>query len=182
MKAAALIRKGGAMKRAFNGLLIAVSLMVLVSCDALFLTNVTVDFDYQKFNEEKALWNSLKPSNYQYNLEHWNNGFSMPVDTLIIVENGGYKTQIPYHGSEYDYESQFYLTITEVYESIEGEYKEYHNTKQSKIDGYLKKIEIKYDAENHIPVEIKEYYYVSPIVADAPSYGETKITEYKINH
>ncbi|MDR2500396.1 MAG: DUF6174 domain-containing protein [Treponema sp.] len=170
------------MKQALNGLLIVVSLMAIVSCDALFLTNVTVDFDYQKFNEEKALWNTLKPNNYQYNLEHWNDGFSMPVDTVIIVENGKYKTQIPHQGSDYDYESQFYLTITDVYESIEREYKEYHNTKQSKADAYLKKIEIKYDAGNHIPVEIKQYYYVSPILADAASYGETKITGYRVNN
>jgi hypothetical protein len=53
---------------------------------------------------------------------------------------------------------QIYLTITDVYESIEREYNEYHNTKQNRNDTYLEK-------------------YVPKGLADAASYGETKITE-----
>ena len=168
------------MKHILNGVLIFVSLIVLGACDNLISTDVTVDFDYSKFTEEKSLWNSSKQNNYQYNLEYRNNGFSIPVNTLIFVENGIYKNQITH--PDYTYESNFYLTITDVYESIEKEYKEYHNTKQKKNDTYLTKIEIKYDSNYHIPIEIKQYYYVPENLADAPSFGETKITEYKINN
>jgi hypothetical protein len=169
------------MKFIFNGLFIAVFLTVAVSCD-LFPTNVSVDFDYDKFNAEKSLWNSSKPENYQYNLEHWNNGYSTPVDTLIIVENGEYKTQTPQVNYGYAYESHFYLTITDVYESINEVYNRYHNSKQRKNETYLEKIEIKYDTGNHVPIEIKMYYYVPGNLADAASYAETNITEYKINN
>jgi hypothetical protein len=166
----------------FNGIFITAFLAVIVSCDVLFLTHVTVDFDYAEFHEEKLLWYSSKPDNYQYYLEDWNNGFSVPVSTLIIAENGVYKTQIPcVDDYGYSYESYWYLTITDIYESIESEYREYHNTRQNKNNSYLQKIEIKYGAENHIPVEIQKYYYVPENLADAASYSETKITKYKIN-
>jgi hypothetical protein len=141
------------MKYALKGLMAFAVLMLIGSCDGLFLTDASVEFDYNKFNEEISLWDSSKPNDYQYNLEHWNNGFSIPVNTLIFVENGIYKNQITQEN--YDYESDFYLTIDDIYKSIEREYKNYHNTTQSKNDTYLTKIEIKYDAENHIPIEIK---------------------------
>jgi hypothetical protein len=153
-----------------------------VSCD-FFPTIITVDFDYNKFSTEKSLWNSSKPDNYQYNLEYWNTGDSFPVNTLIIVENGNYKTQIPHiNDYGYVYESYFYLTITDVYESINEQYNEYHNSKRSKNEDYLEKIEIKYDTGNHIPIEIKMYYYIPENLADAASYAETNITEYKTNN
>ena len=168
------------MKYALKGLMVSTVLMLIGSCDSLLSTGVSVEFDYTKFNEEMSLWNSSKPNNYQYNLEHWNNGFSMPVNTLIFVENGIYKNQIT--KQDYDYESDFYLTIDDIYKSIEREYKNYHNTTQSKNDTYLTKIEIKYDVKNHTPIEIKKYYYVPKNLADAPSFEETNITEYKINN
>jgi hypothetical protein len=170
------------MKFVLNGLFIAVLLTVVVSCD-LFPINVTVEFDYNKFKAERSLWNSSKPDNYQYNLEHSSNGFSTPVNTLIFVENDKYKTQIP-QVNEYDpaaYESYYYLTITDVYKSIDDDYKRYHNTKQSINEDYLEKIEIKYDTANHIPLKIKKYYHVPSNLADAASYAETNITEYKIS-
>ena len=171
------------MKRAVNGLLITVSLVIAASCD-LFPSRVTVEFDYKKFREQKALWNSSKPGNYQYRLEYWNNGYSTPIKTLIFVENNEYKNQIPYvndYDSGYDYTSYYDLTITEVYERIEEEYKRYNDSFQTKKDGYIKKIEIEYDTGNHIPIKIKRYYFVPANVADASSYAETTISEYKVN-
>jgi hypothetical protein len=169
------------MKSFLNGLFIVVFLTVVVSCD-LFPTIVTVGFDYDKFKAEWSLWNSSKPDNYQYNLEHSSDGFSMPVNTLIIVENGEYKTQIP-QVNTYDraYESNFYLTITDVYKRIDDQYKNDHNTTKSGNEDYLKRIQIEYDTENHIPIEIKMYYHVPMGLMDAASYAETNITEYKIN-
>jgi hypothetical protein len=160
-------------------LFITVFLAVVVSCD-LFPINVTVEFDYNKFKAERSLWNASKPDNYQYNLEHSSDGFSTPVNTLIFVENGKYKSQIP-HVDNYDYESSYYLTITDVYKSIDDDYKRYHNTKQSMNETYLKKIEIKYDTASHIPLKIKKYYHVPMGLMDAASYAETNITEYKIS-
>ena len=170
------------MKCLFNGLFIAISLMFVVSCD-LIPTHVTVEFNYKKFREQKSQWNSSKPSNYQYNLVHWSNGYSFPVNTLIFVEDNNYKEQIS-HVDEYGYmyESSFYLTITEIYESIEENYKRYNDAYLSKNYFYLKKIEIIYDTENHIPTEIKMYYHVPANVADASSYAETKISAYKVNN
>jgi len=169
------------MKRTLNGLFIIVSLIFAASCD-LFPTHVTVEFDYKKFQEQKSLWNSSKPDNYQYRLEYWSNGFSDYVKTLIIVENGKYKNQLPdVLTTEGGYTSKSYydLTITEVYERIEEEYKRYNDTYQK--FNYLKKISIVYDTENHIPIEVKKYYYVPANVADASSYAETTISEYKVN-
>jgi hypothetical protein len=148
------------------------------SCDDLFIAKVTVEFDYTKFNTERTLWNSNCSSNYQYNLEYWNNGFSSPINSLIFVENDVYKNQIP----QEDYrESYFYLTITDIYNRINELYLRYNNTTQNGNENYLKKIIIKYDEVNHIPMEIEEYYHVPENFVDAPSYCKTKITQYKIN-
>ena len=168
------------MKRVLNGLLITVSLIIIASCD-LFPSHVKVEFDYKKFREQKALWNSTKPGNYQYRLEYWNNGYSTPIKTMIFVENNNYKNQIPYvDDNGYDYTSYYDLTITEVYERIEEEYQRYNDSYQTKKYYYLKKIEIVYDTENHIPIKIKRYYFVPANVADASSYAETTISEYKV--
>ena len=169
------------MKQPFYCLFLTLSLIIVASCDGLFPIYVTVDFDYNKFQEQKSLWNSSKPADYQYRLESDNNGYSIPVNTLIIVENNTFKNQIPYV-NDYGYECKSYidLTITEVYERIEEEYKRYNNTNQ-KYD-YLKKITIIYDTENHIPIEIKKYYHIPANVADASSYVERKISEYKVNN
>jgi hypothetical protein len=170
------------MKKTLNGISVIVFLTLFVSCDFIHLTKVSVKFDYDKFKEEKLLWNSLKPANYQFKLDYWNDGFSFPVNTLIIVENGVYKTQIPSTDEDViTYGSNRNETITDIYEIIESEYKEYHKNRPDAFNSYLKKIEIKYDTENHIPVEIKKYYHVPPLLMDAPSYSEMKITEYKIN-
>jgi hypothetical protein len=171
------------MKKTLNGITIIVFLALFVSCDFIHLFKVSVEFDYSKFNEEKLLWNSSKPENYQFKLDYWNNGFSIPVNTLIIVENGVYKTQIPYTEDDgFSFESYRNETITGIYENIEREYKAYHNKRPDAFDSYLKKIEIKYDTENHIPVETKMYYHVPAMLMDAPSYSEMKITEYNINN
>jgi hypothetical protein len=134
-----------------------------------------VEFDYTKFNTERTLWNSNSPLNYQYNLEYSNNGFFRPISTTIFVENGLYKNQMPQKG--YD-ESNRYLTITDVYDRIDELYLRYNNTMQSEDEDYLKKIIIKYDEVNHIPIEIEEYYHVPENLVDVPSYCKTKITLY----
>jgi hypothetical protein len=158
-------------------------LTFLVSCDLIHLSKVSVEFDFDKFKEERLLWNSSKPANYQFKLDYFNTGFSTPINTLIIVENGVYKTQIPYTEDDgFSYESYRNETITDIYENIESEYNQYHKKRPDFLDSYLKKIEIKYDTENHIPVEVKMYYHVPAMLADAPSYSEMKITEYKINN
>jgi hypothetical protein len=101
---------------------------------------------------------------------------------LIIVENGIYKTQIPHDDNGFTYESRRNETITDIYENIEDVYNRYHKKRPESFSDYLEKIEIQYDTENHIPVEVKEYFHVPAMLADAPSYSEMKITEYKINN
>ena len=110
-----------------------------------------------------ALWNSSKPADYQYYLEHWSNGYSVPVHSLIYVENGRYKKQEPLN--EYS-ESTYYLTITDIYKEINHVYLQYNDTTQKISDDYVTKIIIKYDEVNHIPVEIDTYYHVPPGLAD----------------
>jgi hypothetical protein len=167
----------------FNGLFFTLLIITAASCD-LFPGRVTVDFDYKEFQKQKSLWNSTKPDNYQYRLEYLNNGFSTPIKTLIFVENGNYKNQLPDLTTEDGYisKSNYDLTITEVYERIEEEYQRYNNSYQTKKYDYLKKIEILYDTENHIPIIIKRYYFIPANVADAASYAETNISEYKVNN
>jgi hypothetical protein len=166
------------MKNLLKGFVFMATIGFLGSCDTLFTTKVSVEFDYTKFEAERALWNSNCPSDYQYNLEYWNDGFSYPVNSLIFVEDGVYKSQIPQKGYE---ESSFYLTITDIYNRINELYLRYNNTRQNKNEDYLKKITIKYDEANHIPIEIEEYYHVPMSLADAASYCNAKITQYKIN-
>jgi hypothetical protein len=168
------------MKKTLNGILIFAILSVFVSCVFIPFVKVDVEFDYDRFKQEKSLWKSLKPANYQFKLDYWNNGFSFPVNTLIIVENGVYKTQIPYSEEDgFSYESYLNETITDIYDNIEREYKEYHKNRLGFFDSYLREITIEYDTVNHIPVEVIKYYYVPPMLMDSPSYSEMKITEYR---
>ncbi|MDR1230819.1 MAG: DUF6174 domain-containing protein [Spirochaetaceae bacterium] len=161
-----------------KGLVFVVTVGFFSSCGGLVTTKVTVEFDYTKFNIERASWNSNPPPNYQYNLEHHSDGFSDPVDSLIFVKDGKYEKQEPKN----DYaKSYFYLTITDIYSEINELYLEYNDTLQFKNDDYLKKIVIKYDEANHIPVEIEKYYHVSTIYEDGASHSSTKITQYKVN-
>jgi hypothetical protein len=166
------------MENFLKGFVVIVIIGFLGSCDDLFPVEVTVEFDYTKFNAERTLWNSNCPPDYQYNLEYWNNGYSYPVNSLIFVENGVYKNQTP----QTDYEeSHFYVTITDIYNRINELYLRYNNTTQNRNEDYLKKITIKYDEGNHMPIEIEEYYHVPHNLADAASYCKTGITQYKIN-
>jgi hypothetical protein len=54
---------------------------------------------------------------------------------LIIVENGIYKTQIPYIEDDgFSYESYRNETITDIYENIESEYNHYHEKRPDALD------------------------------------------------
>jgi hypothetical protein len=152
---------------------------LLISCD-LLKTEIIVNFDYNLFLTQRNAWNELKPNNYQFNLFKDGNGFFVPIDALIIVENGQYKEEfsnIEYGGTT----SYNYQTIDNIYETIENIYKEYNNTQRSKNEVYLEKIKVEYDLENNIPIKIEYFYYVPAIVADAGEYWVYKITEYKNN-
>jgi hypothetical protein len=173
------------MENFLKGLVFIVITGFLGSCDTsptndtLPTNKNTVEFDYTKFNAEKTLWDSNNPPNYQYNLEYWNDGFFLPVNTIIFVENGLHKNQIAQKNYN---ESIFDLTITEIYDRIDGLYLRYNNTTENKEeDYYLTKMAIKYDEANHIPIEIEEHYHVPENLPDMPGYCSTKITEYKIN-
>jgi hypothetical protein len=153
------------------------------------LTKGNVEFDYNTFKKEKLLWNSSKPANYQFKLEYdiygsSNNG-SISANTLIVVENGVYKTQIPKYTIDEDgYTSRSYRneTITDIYEYIEREYKKFHKNRPGSVSSYLTEIEIEYDTRNHIPVEVKLHYYCPTAIGPSQSgYDEIYITEYKVN-
>jgi hypothetical protein len=165
------------MENFLKGFVFIITVGFLGSCGGLVTTKVTVEFDYTKFNAERTSWNSNPPLNYQYNLEYWNDGFSDPVNSLIFVKDGKYDKQEP---KTDDYaESHSYLTITDIYNQINELYLIYNNTLQFKYDDYLKKIVIKYDEANHIPITIEEYYHVSMMLEDGASYSMVKITQYK---
>jgi hypothetical protein len=159
-----------------------VCLGILSSCDSLFKVTVVVDFDYDKMNSEKELWNSLKPNNYQYIFSDIENGPGLysPTKALILVENGQYKGQNVFE--QYNETNEYFQTIDKIYETIEETYREYNHTKHYKNnDVYLTKIKIEYDEGNHIPVRIDFYYYVSKNVADAPEHWMYTIKDFKIN-
>jgi hypothetical protein len=154
---------------------------ILVSCDDLYKTAITVDFDYNKMNSEKILWSSSsKPDNYQYNLSNSGGGEYIPIKTLIIVANGQFKEQKS--DTEYSAAGENYQTIDKIYETIEKIYKEYNNTEQSKRDFYLTKIKIEYDEEKHIPIRIDYYYYVPEGVMDAGEHWIYEIENFRINN
>jgi hypothetical protein len=183
------------MKKTLNGIFVILFLALLVSCGDVARSmgigqkNVDVYFHYERFKEEKSLWNSSKPPNYQFNLEtdiHDNSnkaGFS--ANTLIIVEKGKYKTQIPNYTFEetgYTSKSSRNETINDIYEYIESEYLRFHNKKPASRGSYLTEIEIEYDIKNHIPVTVRMWYTNPAVFLDSSAYDDTiKITGYKVN-
>jgi hypothetical protein len=151
-------------------------LFLLVSCDDFLKSNVIIDFDYNKFKVEKSAWENSNQLNYQYNLTNLGGGEYVPINTLIVVENGQFKEQIP--STEYGMAGENYQTIDKIYETIENIYKRYNDTQQSKNDDYLTKIKIEYNS-NHIPEKIEYYYYVPQNVMDMSEYWLYKIENYK---
>jgi hypothetical protein len=155
----------------------------IVSCDPkndLNESNLSVEFDFNKLSSEKILWDLSKPNNYQYNLTKMAYGAEyLPINTLIIVEDGQFKRQEP--NTQYGSASEQYLTIDKIYETIENIFKEYDNTEQSKNDYFLIKIIVEYDEKNHIPIKIEFFYYIPENLMDASSYWKYEIKDYKIN-
>jgi hypothetical protein len=184
--------KGNNIKKIFIGIFVILFLTLIVSCDGVSaigvgLEKVYVNFDYDKFKNEEALWNSTKPANYQFNLAYSFYGIpSVNAKTLIIVENGKYKTQIPiYTNDETGYTSRSYRneTINDIYEYIEKEYLKFNNKRSGFRSSYLYEIEINYDIKNHIPIEVKMWYINPAVFLDSSAYEDNiNITEYKINN
>jgi hypothetical protein len=157
-------------------LLILVVFFSFLSCEG--LTTATVDFDYNKFKIERSAWENSNPLNYQYNLSNFGGGEYVPINTLIIVENGQFKEQTPL--SEYGEAGENYQTINKVYETIEDLYQRYNNSQQSKKDFYLTKIKIEYDS-NHVPLKTEYYYYVPQNLMDMSTYWLYEIENYRNN-
>jgi hypothetical protein len=164
------------------------SLLCVIGLFLLFLScesskqYLKLDFDYKKFSDERNLWNSSKPNNYQYNFS--NEGFGpylsyTPVNSLIIVENEQFKREERH--AEYETPSD-YLTIDKIYKAIEDIYKQYNDTMQSETDRYFTKIKIKYDGNYHIPVIIEYYYHFPEDITGLSSYWKYKIDNYRINN
>jgi hypothetical protein len=73
-----------------------------------------------------------------------------------------------------------YLTISDIYEEIGDEYKEFNNTRRSKDEWFVERIEInKYDWDEdcHIPLKITRTYHV-PSSSDKPAQIILEIKEY----
>jgi hypothetical protein len=182
------------MKNIIIGIFVILFLTLLVSCDitrsigsGVIPEKVNVNFDYDKFKQEESLWNSTKPPNYQFYLYFYvfgnMNNNTIYSNTLIFVENGKFKTQIPYvdmYGNTHEtYRNE---TIIDIYDYIENEYLKFHSYKPSTHISYLAKIDIEYDTKNHIPVEVKLWYNNPNSDLDIPPYNDLiMITEYKIN-
>jgi hypothetical protein len=134
---------------------------LMLSC----VINVEVEFDQKTFNKQRKLWQESNVKNYQY---HFRASGFIGYSGLVLVENGTYKDDL----SSYDQSENGrlmnsfpeYSSIDKIYETIEERFKDTNNTKQSTMDSYLKKINVKYDKVNHIPIEIYYDYYVPPIV------------------
>jgi hypothetical protein len=75
-------KRGNIMENFLKGLVFIVITGFLGSCDTPLANKDTVEFDYAKFNAERALWDSNNPPDYQYNLEYQNNGFFWDVNTI----------------------------------------------------------------------------------------------------
>jgi hypothetical protein len=137
-------------------------------------TRVTVDFNYNLFLSEKNAWKVSKPNSYQFNLSNFGWGDYVPIDALIVVEDGQFKEQIPGDAMA----GEYYQTIDKIYETVEYSYKEYNNTQPYKNDFYLTKIKIEYDSVNHIPIIIEYFYYVPENMMDMGEYFVYKIENY----
>jgi hypothetical protein len=133
----------------------------MLSCEI----NVEVEFDQKTFKNQRKQWQESNIKNYQYHFTA--SGFT-GYRGLVFVENGTYKDNL----SSYDPSENGrlmnsfpeYSSIDKIYETIEKHFNDTNNTKQSTRETYLKKINVKYDKVNHIPIEIYYEYYVPPIV------------------
>ncbi|MDR1937921.1 MAG: DUF6174 domain-containing protein [Tannerellaceae bacterium] len=164
------------MKTTVKSILVTLYCFLLVSCGI----NPTskhneVEFDYETFSGERDRWILSETENYQYIL--YSRGF-MPVHSLITVENGQYKSQTVLLNDALDPkwpEAGSYLTINEIYEIIETQFRRYQGIEVSDDDFYYTGIEVEYDKANHIPVKINYVTHIPPSLAvDGNFYYEVR--------
>ena len=118
---------------------------------------VNINFDKNTFYEQKNLWEEAHIKNYKF--QH--KGFGSDDDNfeeIITVKNGLAKSNLENH-----------IKIDDIYNAIELMYLCNINNNIEKKYYYLdlRKLYVKYDKINHIPIEIKYYWnynYITPFV------------------
>ncbi|MDR1919073.1 MAG: DUF6174 domain-containing protein [Tannerellaceae bacterium] len=164
------------MKTTVIGILVTLCCFLLVSCGVDSISKLhEVEFDYETFSGERDRWVLSETEHYQYIL--YSSGF-VPIQTLITVEGGQFKSQtgllsdtLNPHWSE----SGSYLTINEIYEIIEAQFRLYQGVEVSEDDFYYTRIEVEYDKVNHIPVKIKYVTHIpTSLAVDGNFYYEVR--------
>jgi hypothetical protein len=115
-----------------------------------------LNFNYDKFEEEKAAWKAQSNMNYTY--EYWSGDFLLE-HVLVTVENGVYKESTPFEDSWRI--TSYEKSIDDIYDDLEKLIQSYYNAENdddytdveynSMYGPYLPEISIEYDSSN-IPV------------------------------
>ena len=141
-------------------------ILIMASC-----CPVEMKFDYETFKQEWDAWKATKPESYEY-IYHAN---SVNEDYLVQYSNGEYKITETYYNR--DCSDNTYMTIEEIYQSVENTYKEYNHKVLDICDNQIIDIEIKYDKANHIPTYV---YYELYNGKDVMGHASIIITNFKI--
>ena len=150
--------------------LVLLFFLLFTSCENSTEKNLKVDFDLKTFNEQKQLWQESGIKNYQY---LFRSSGEIAYRGTVIVENGNFKGDIPQNELFTIERFMEYSSINAIYDHIETVFENYSNTKWDKEKGYVSKIEVEYDKDNHIPVYIHFYTYTQPgLVFDGVDYSE----------
>lgn len=138
---------------------------------------VSVNFDYDEFISQQALWDESKPANYEFHYEAWSDGLFTPVKTLIVVEGRKFVSQTADEVGHSEADKGF--TIDDFYESVVSGYLKWNGTTVKSNENYLTDIEVEWDKEKHIPLKVTMLYYVPEILVDAASRFERTISDFK---
>ena len=120
---------------------------------------VNVKFDEKTYLTQKQLWQSSNIQDYRY--EIFSHGFSI-YHAEITVENGDFKEEVLLNEDASSIIPN-YTTIDKIFESIGSVFYNYQGSQKS--DYYCTEISVEYDKVNHIPIQVRFEYYVSPDLA-----------------
>jgi hypothetical protein len=141
-----------------------------------------VDKEYNVFLIERAKWESLNITAYQYTIKNISDGYVWIFDSTIYVKDREFYTEILNDESKKALEKsdEKYITIDNIYNYLEDRFIKYNNEKMNFLEGHCKNIRIKYDQNYSIPIKIEFNYYYFPFVKDTPSYYIIEIEEFNI--
>lgn len=136
---------------------------IIATLNSCSLLTGGIDFDYEKFKNEKKLWINSNNTNYSY--EYYSAGFTF--ENVQVTVNNNVITSVPINDSMID---SYNKTIDNIYAEIENRYLLSKDKIYPDWEVYLIGISITYDT-NNFPTKVSYSYHIPVGLAVDGNFG-----------